>query len=150
MIDNPYKRTGSVARDMKKVSADVAPQDYAFFKRKFPNGCTGITDKLISTLYKKLIDELRRIDDDPTIPFDICYYSDSPGYVLLDNVLGGIQFGQHAGQQSGPDVERGVGGAREAVRVDAVVGAVAESGDSVRRSKPRRDKKAKSEGTEKG
>lgn len=150
MVDNPYKRSGSIARDMKKVCADVDPHDYAFFKKKFPTGCTGITDKLISTLYKKIIDELRRLDSDPSVTFELSFYSNSDGYVLLDAVLAGIQFGQHVGREIGPDDQRGVDGAGETVRVDAVVGTVEESSDTVGRRKPRRDKKAEVRGTEKG
>lgn len=150
MISNPYKREGTTAAHLKKVSADVDPIDYAFFKRKFPNGCTGITDKLISTLYKKFIDELRRLDSDPSVPFDICFYSDSPGYTLLDSVLEGVQFGQHARRESGPDVSGGASGIHQEVRVDAEQCAVAQGSDQVGRSVARRDKKAKVRGTEKG
>lgn len=150
MINNPYKRSGALARDMKKVSADVDPQDYAFFKRKFPSGCTGITDKLISTLYKKIIDELRRLDSDPNVPFDLSFYSHSDGYVLLDAVICGIQFGQHAGRTGGSNVSGGVSGIHQEVRVDAVVSTVEKSGDPVRRGKPWRDKEKKVSRTKEG
>ena len=123
MIDNPYKREGKTKSELKPVVGDVSPLDYAFFKSKFPCGCTGITDKLVSTLYKKFIDELRRIDAQS--PITPSFYVTDPGFALLDDLI--ARFGVHVGSESGRDVERGASGVREEVRSDAVVSAVEES-----------------------
>lgn len=117
MISNPYKKDGKTKSELKPVVGDVSPLDYAFFKSKFPCGCTGITDKLVSTLYKKFIDELRLIDS--ATPITPSFYVTDPGFVLLDDLV--ARFGVHVGGTGGRDVERGTGGVREEVRSDEVL-----------------------------
>lgn len=83
-ICNPYSDDGKTWDSCIKVSGRVSPADYAFLKRTFPL-LNGLQDKLVSSLYKILCDELRRINS--TTPIEPGWSLDSDAYAVLADVL---------------------------------------------------------------
>ncbi len=79
-IKNPY------TTDQKDhyVTARVAAEDYFFLKRLFPM-TNGISDKVISILYKKFIDELRKFHADT--PLEQAWYVESDTYIRVGELL---------------------------------------------------------------
>jgi hypothetical protein len=130
MLKNPYNPTGAAWQTNHIMSCRVSQEDFYYFRRKFPFGQPGIIDKVLSTLYKALIDELKRIDSveriEPTI------YNEDRGFVILEQLLERCSFGSDTGRKDiGPrDVVGGAIGVREAVRSPAVVSANTQSVNS--------------------
>lgn len=90
-IPNPYNPNGDDRwNDNHKVVARVSQDDYFFLKKRFPM-LTGLTDKVVSTIYKKLIDELRRIDS--VTPIEPAWAITDPSYLVLRGVLERCSFG---------------------------------------------------------
>src|SRR5215831_14716092 len=113
MLQNPY---GDLAEH--KVSCRVDPQDYAYFQSHFPM-LVGKTDKILSTLYKKFIDELRRRNPEPAYFIGL-----DNGFEVLDEIVasfgivercttGSVDSGGNAGAQHD---QRGTDGVCETVR----------------------------------
>lgn len=88
MLTNPYN-PGGHSEDLLKIAGRVSPEDFFYFKKLFPIG-TGMQDKIISNLFKKLIDELRRRNLDPTT--DAAWSVYHPNYLLLTRLLDGVTF----------------------------------------------------------
>ena len=89
MLTNPYNPSGVQWSDNHFVQARVSQEDFFFLKSKFPY-YPGLVDKVISTVYKKVIDELRRIDRET--PFDTALYIDDASYRILDDVIASLQI----------------------------------------------------------
>lgn len=70
------------------VNARVGQEDFYFLKQKFPY-YPGLVDKVISNLFKKVIDELRRRDSETHI--ETALYIDDPSYRILDDVIASLQ-----------------------------------------------------------
>jgi hypothetical protein len=88
MLTNPYNPSGVQWESNHTVQARVSQEDFYFLKRKFPY-YPGLVDKVISTIYKKVLDELRRIDLET--PFDTALYIDDESYNVLDDVITRLQ-----------------------------------------------------------
>lgn len=104
-FSNPYPKPppGSTRHE---VTGFVSHDDYFFLKHRLPM-VVGLTDKIISTLYKRFIDELRSIES--TTPIEPGWFVESDTHKLISSVLNGIIFtGRTAGQAPARDDERGV------------------------------------------
>ena len=88
MLQNPYNPSGVHWADNHLVQGRVSQEDFFFLKRKFPY-YPGLVDKVISTLFKKVLDELRKIDSE--VPFDTALYIDDASYKVLDDVIERLQ-----------------------------------------------------------
>ena len=118
MINNPYPKD----KRGHRIQARVDPHDYFFLRTKFAYGCPGITDKIVATLFKRLIDELKRIDS--ITPLEPAVFTTDVGYVVLDQVFECLAFVERravGGTDSGGDpttqhVDGGTVGVRETVR----------------------------------
>src|SRR5204862_1715119 len=104
MLTNPYP-------DENKhfVTARVGAEDYFYLKRLLPM-TVGMTDKILSTLYKKFVDELRKLE-----PLEQAWYVESPTHAVVDRLLNEFQrcpAGRVVGQESPRDDARGVDGIR--------------------------------------
>ena len=89
MLVNPYNPDG-YKDDLQKIAGRVSPEDYSYLRKLFPCG-TGMQDKIVSILFKKLIDELRRLELDPAT--DAAWSVFHPNYLLLHRLLDGCNFG---------------------------------------------------------
>jgi hypothetical protein len=138
VIKNPYHTDKITWKELQEVKGYVSPNDVAFLKTKFP-WLVGGTDKLISNLYKKLIDELRRIDS--ITPIEPAWTIDHPSHDILAGVIERCSFGKPVGQASPRDEQRGVGGVREEVRSDEKLGPDTEGRTPKRGRKSRSGKK---------
>jgi hypothetical protein len=72
------------------IQARVGLEDYDFFIQKFAYGLTGKRDIVLAILFKKLIDELRRIDRES--PLEPAFYRDHANYVVLEDALARLTF----------------------------------------------------------
>lgn len=90
MITNPYNPLGIQWQDNHLINARVGQEDFFFLKQKFPY-YPGLIDKLVSNLFKKTIDELRRRDQEQRI--ETALYIDDPSYRILDDIIGSLSFG---------------------------------------------------------
>jgi hypothetical protein len=111
MLSNPYP-------DENKhfVTARVGSEDYFFLKRLFPM-TTGLTDKIISTLYKKFVDELRKLCIEQ--PLEQAWYVESPTHVVVGQLIAEFQrcpTGRSSGQESARDVAGGTDGIHQTVQ----------------------------------
>jgi hypothetical protein len=139
MLTNPYNPSGSRWLDNHKISGRISQDDFYWFKGKFPFGCTGIVDKVVANLFKKLIDELRKIDR--TEPFDPAWSVDHASYRILEDVFERLTvmerraFGEYS--VGGPVVTQhesgGVNGVRSEVQPPEVVGPVKEGKPKTRK-----------------
>jgi hypothetical protein len=123
-FSNPYPKPapGATAHE---VVGKVSHADYYFLKQRLPM-VVGLTDKIISTLYKSFIDELRSIES--TTPIEPGWYVDSDTHKLIASVLYGISFtGRAVGQAPARDDERGTGSVHQGHGGEAIVGADEES-----------------------
>lgn len=66
------------------VCGRVGQEDFFFLKQKYPF-YPGLLDKLVSTLYKAVIDELRRRDSETRI--ETALFIDDPSHRILDDVV---------------------------------------------------------------
>lgn len=89
MPSNPYSFLPDTPGH--KVSGRVAPDDFQYIRRLFPFR-NGIQDSIVSTLYKALCDELRRHNLDPTDLDTPAWASDHPTVLLLNRILGSVNF----------------------------------------------------------
>lgn len=140
MLKDPYP--ASLPRH--KILGRVLTDDWHFLKRLFPQQ-VGLQDRVISILFKALLDELRRIH--AITPLEQAWYVDSESYVVLERVLGNVNFerrvqgaaiGEPAGQASPRYDADGTGGVREEVRGAEEQRPVPQSRPQVRSPKPRR------------
>ena len=108
MLTNPYP-------DENKhfVTARVGAEDYFYLKRLLPM-TVGMTDKIISTLYKKFVDELRKLDSEQ--PLEQGWYIGSPTRVVIEQLLTEFQrcsTGRVVGQESPRDDAGRIDGIRQ-------------------------------------
>jgi hypothetical protein len=89
MLTNPYNPLGIQWQDNHMVVGRVGQEDFFFLKRKFPY-YPGLTDKLISNLYKAFIDELRRRDRETHI--ETALYIDDPSFRIIDDIVSKLSF----------------------------------------------------------
>lgn len=85
------------------VTSRVGSDDFVFLKKLFPM-TTGLTDKIISTLFKKFIDELRIAAANEQL--EPAWYVESPTYRSINEFLERFQrctFGLAAGSESPRD-----------------------------------------------
>lgn len=151
-LSNPYPPPEPGAKN-HKVCADVSHQDYYFIKNRF-QFLTGLTDKVLSTLYKKLIDELRAIDTQLKSEgykdgLEPAWYIGNPAYDVLESMLNSTSFGERERylrmlrpRNDGPAAS----GVREEGGGASVVSADEEGESRERGDKARRKKKTKSKG----
>lgn len=86
------------------VTSRVGSDDFVFLKKLFPM-TTGLTDKIISILFKKFIDELRILAENEQL--EPAWYVESPTYRSLEQFLERFQrcsFGLAVGSESPRDV----------------------------------------------
>jgi len=88
-LSNPYKLPRGNNSSLLDLHCQIGPEDWVYFKQLFP-ARNGVQDKILSTLFKKLIDELRRRNVDPHT--HVGWHVDDPIYTLLDTILDGFQF----------------------------------------------------------
>lgn len=125
----------------------VPPTERQFLKRLLPY-VDGLNHIILSNLFKKFIDELRRIDSISTLQPTL--YPGDPTHVLIESVLDGITF-RPVGRESGGNVERAASGVCEEVRTVAEQRTESQGGITQRRRNSRRkdgeekDKRAKKE-----
>lgn len=151
-ISNPYPDPIPGAKN-HKVCADVSHPDYYFIKNRF-QFLTGLTDKVLSTLYKKLIDELRAIDTQLIAEgykdgLEPAWYIGNPAYDVLESMLNTTTFGERERylrllrpRNDGPAVS----GLREDGSGASVECADPQGDTSAGGNKPRRKKKTKEKG----
>lgn len=146
MLKNPYTDLST----HHKVTARVSTHDYHYLKRLF-GAHTGLSDKIISSLYKKLVDEIRSYGLDCDNTNHQAWHTEHPNHTLLERIIDRIQFarvgGPIVGQVGARDVGRGVDAIREETR--GVEGERADEKGSTRKGKPRRAR-GKEKGQEKG
>lgn len=105
-FSNPYPKPppGSTRHE---VTGFVSHEDYFFLKQRLPM-VVGLTDKIISTLYQKFINELRSID--AATPIEPGWFVGSDTHILISSVLNATSFsGRIIGQASPRDEQRGAG-----------------------------------------
>jgi hypothetical protein len=117
-VKNPYTNGTDVPHhELHKVTARVHINDYRYVKRLFGGAVTGLSDKIISNLYKKLVDELRTYGFDPDISEHIAWHTEHPNHTVIDRIVAGISFarlsGEYTGHPSGGDVGRTASELRE-------------------------------------
>jgi hypothetical protein len=159
MLSNPYPDPPPGSSD-HKITARVSLDDYYFLKNLLP-AQFGLTDKIVATLYKRFIDELRTLDaagafnthDDDPEPirkFRAGFYPGSPTYALVERVLSEFQrqpAAESIGQAGPRDVADGTGGIREEVRGATEQRTEPQGGTKTRSGKPRSGKKGQSKET---
>lgn len=70
MLVSPYANDLVPGTPLHKVAGRVSQEDYHYFKSLFPLQI-GLTDRMIATLFKTVVDELRRVSPEPsTLPGD--------------------------------------------------------------------------------
>lgn len=82
MPTNPYNPHGTQWSDNRLVQGRVSQEDFFWLKSKFPHSHK-LIDQLVSTLFKKVIDELRKIDRET--PF-------GPSFYLTESIIGSVQL----------------------------------------------------------
>lgn len=110
MPDNPYHVQLRPGEQKKQILCRIHPADYYYLKRLFPMK-VGIMDKLLSTLYKKFIDELKLAGLDPNNPDHIAWEANSPTYATVESILSEFRrctAGRPAGQERPGHDGRGV------------------------------------------
>ena len=114
MITNPYPHAAPGDQN-HKVTARVSVHDYQFIKKLFPM-TVGLSDKVISNLYKKLIDELRRIHSES--PLEAAWELNHSTHTVLATLLGNCSFraSSPGGTPGSPNDTRGVGGLHQPVQ----------------------------------
>ena len=114
MLTNPYP-TALPGDQNHKVTARVSAHDYQFLKKLFPM-TVGLSDKVISSLYKKLIDELRRIHAES--PLEAAWELNHPTHAVLTTLLGNCSFGASSlgGTSSASDDTGGTGSLHQPVQ----------------------------------
>lgn len=151
-MKNPYTNGTDVPHhELHKVTARVHINDYRYVKRLFGGAVTGLSDKIISNLYKKLVDELRTYGFDPDISEHIAWHTEHPNHTVIDRIVAGISFarlsGEYTGHPSGGDVGRTAGELREEVQRPEEQRADTESpAREGKRGRARRKKKDEEEG----
>lgn len=115
MLKSPYKHLGE---NRQTLPCRVDPVDAAYLRSKFPYGLTGLYDVVLSTLFNKFINELRKRE-----PFDPACFVNDPGYSILADVLDSVFVGRRTvgGRDSTEEVgsrneRRGASGIRETVQ----------------------------------
>jgi|SRR6516164_11083051 hypothetical protein len=117
MFNNPYPKE----RRLKCILARVDAQDYVFVTRRFY--LAGMQDKILSNLFKKFVDELKRLHNIEPIEGGL-----SDPFPVLEDIFNRLVFvdrcaagSTNSGGNSSPQHdERGVGGLHKAV-LDAKV-----------------------------
>lgn len=99
MLQNPYNPLGIQWQENHLVQGRVSQDDFFFLKQKFPY-YPGLIDKIISTLFKKVIDELRKRDQEQRV--ETALYIDDPSYRILDEIVTGVER-----RSTGSDSARG-------------------------------------------
>lgn len=84
---NPYGRSTTIGK--KYIQCRIGLDDFVFFHKCFSYGKWGITDIVFSILFKRLIDELRRIDSENEL--EAGWYIDHPNYAILSDILDRFQ-----------------------------------------------------------
>lgn len=99
MLKNPYKTPG-VTRDpeLHLMTTHVSHDDYWFFKKRFCSAAIG--DKLLSNLFKTLIDELRYVDSNT--PLEPAWHPEHPNYELLESFFARLRQHRDATRSDGP------------------------------------------------
>ncbi len=87
MLSNPYNPLGIQWQDNHLIQGRVSQEDFFFLKQKYPY-YPGLVDKIVSNLFKKVIDELRTRDSQTHI--DTALYIDDPSYRILDEIVAGF------------------------------------------------------------
>ena len=141
-LQNAYPNP-TPGQEHQKICGRVDPQDFRFLKRLVPY-TFGISDIVVSQLFKKFIDELRKLDRDT--PFGPTLHVGDGNYLAVERILDQCNFfGGHSGQESRPDGERGADGIRETMRASAE-----QRPDETRSVKGRNGKGKKTKGTKEG
>lgn len=89
MLQNPYNPLGIQWQENHVIHGRVSQEDFFFLKQKFPY-YPGLVDKIVSNLFKKVIDELRERDRQTHI--DTALYIDDPSYRILDAIVTGLSI----------------------------------------------------------
>lgn len=97
-LSNPYydKSKPVSYADLHKLTSAVSEEDFHFLKRRFP--AENLSDRVISNLFKLLINELRIID--ATTPIESAWYIDSPSWDVLRSVIQRLETGRPVGDAS--------------------------------------------------
>lgn len=110
MPKEPY----DLSLDRIKINARVPVTEHYYLRRRFP--AHGIYQTLLATLYKNVIDELKRIESELGRPLEQAWYIDSPTHAILDNIVERMSVGLSIGVPARRDDERTASGIREAMQ----------------------------------
>jgi hypothetical protein len=88
MLNNPYNPLGIQWSENHLIQGRISQEDFFFLKRKYPY-YPGLVDKIVSNLFKKVIDELRKRDSETYI--ETALYIDDDSYRILDDVIASLQ-----------------------------------------------------------
>lgn len=114
MLKNPYQEK----ERSHFITSRVSSEDYNFVKNIFPM-TVGLTDKLVSTLYKKFVDELRTLNSNTPGGLERAWFVECSTHAVVDLLLAEFQrqpTGQSVGHASPRDVGGGTGELRETVQ----------------------------------
>lgn len=144
---NPYNPTGERWEDNHTVQCRVSQEDFFFIKQRFPF-YNGLFDKILASLYKLLLDELRKIDSET--PIETALYVGDPSYQTLAATLTRIQIVERrsigepssGGSPSPRNDERGTRSVRATVQPNAEQ-RTDEKGDTPPRKRNRKNTKKK-------
>lgn len=89
MQKNPYNPLGIQWEDCHVIQCRVSQEDFFFLKHRYPYP-NGVFDRLLSNLYKKVIDELRKRDQEQRI--ETALYIDDTSWQILDDVVASLQI----------------------------------------------------------
>lgn len=91
-LSNPYydKSKNVSYSDLHKLTSAVSEEDFHFLKRRFP--AENLSDRVISNLFKLLINELRIVD--ATNPIESAWYIDSASWDVLRSVIQRLETGR--------------------------------------------------------
>lgn len=133
-ISNPYRSQLKPGEQAKTILCRIHPTDYYYLKRLFPFPI-GIMDKVLSTLYKKFIDELKLAGLDPNNPDHTAWADNTESVELVESILSEFRrcsTGRPVGQERPGNDGRGVLRTGIPHGDDEVVGTDSQSPASVR------------------
>lgn len=148
MQTNPYNPLGIQWEDCHVIQCRVSQEDFFFLKHRFPYP-NGVFDRVLSNLYKKLIDELRRRDQTKRI--ETALFIDDASWRVLDDVVASFQvmergtIGEHSsgGDSATQFVSRGTDSIHPEVQRPAEQRTNEEGRPKTRKRSPKGTKKSK-------
>jgi hypothetical protein len=146
MLQNPYNPLGIQWQNNHLIQGRVSQEDFFFLKQKYPY-YPGLVDKIVTNLFKKVIDELRKRDSETRI--ETALYIDDPSYRILDDIISGLEVmerrttGEHSvgGDITSQHDSRGVDGVHPTMQRTTVERTDKESSPKTRKRSVKGSKK---------